>query len=284
MSWTGRKLFYSYLFPNRGTSYVGDLDKSSLYSGDITVGSDVEIGKNAELFQIDVYEKGFFIDFKKTAVWSKTVFNGPVFADKYGEIEKIRGFTLNTNITNLTKDDVRLSHRFGATSQDEAGEDALAINLGGLATTQYSYIFITFKIKLNTVFAEKLNDKDNTVTGTALGDRMNGKDGKDTLDGAGGDDQLIGGKGDDRLTGGEGDDQFIFDRYSSDIVTDFNKVKDDDDRLGLAGIPEIGDYKDLVDNHMTQKGANVVIDFGNGETATILGVTIKEIGREDVLV
>ncbi|MDH6268509.1 Ca2+-binding RTX toxin-like protein [Rhizobium sp. SG_E_25_P2] len=282
MSWTGRKLYYAYYYPNKYTGYEGNLDKNSLYSGDVTVGDDVEIGKNATLFQIDLYEKGFFVDFKASAVWTERVFNGLMFADKYGALERIAGFTLNTNIRGLNERDIQLTHAYGVTSGNAKGEDALYIDLGGVATTSHSYIFITFKMKLNTTFANDLDDKNNLVTGTALGDRMNGRAGRDILNGSGNDDVLIGGKGDDRLTGGVGDDRFVFDRFSSDTVTDFNERRGDHDILDLSGIAAIHDYKDLVDNHMTQKGKNVVIDFDNGETATILGVSLKEIGRDDV--
>lgn len=284
MSWTGRKLYYAYLYPTKFTSYQGNLDKNSLYSGDVTVGEGVEIGKNASLFEVDLYDKGFFIDFKAKAVWSDKVFNGPVFADKYSVLERIAGFTLNTNIRGLDERDIRLDHSYGATKQNPIGEDALSINLKGLSTDSHSYIFITFKMELNTKFSAPLNDGANTVSGTALGDKMDGKGGNDVLNGLAGDDMLIGGKGNDRLTGGAGDDQFIFDPFSNDVVTDFNKVKGDHDHLALAAISAISDYKDLVDNHMTQKGKDVIIDFGNGHFATILGVTLKDIGPGDVWV
>lgn len=284
MSWTGRKLYYAYLYPDKFTSYQGDLDKNALYSGDVTVGADVEIGKNASTFQVDLYDKGLFIDFKAKALWADKMFNGPVFADKYGVLERIAGFTLNTNIYGLDASDIKLDHSYGATKQNPVGEDALSINLKGLATDSHSYIFITFTMELNTKFSAPLNDAANTVSGTALGDRMNGKGGNDTLNGLAGDDLLIGGKGNDRLTGGAGDDQFIFDTLSNDVVTDFNKIKGDHDELALGAISAISDYKDLVDNHMTQKGKDVIIDFGNGHFATILGVAIKDIGRDDVLV
>jgi Ca2+-binding RTX toxin-like protein len=282
MSWTGRKLYYAYLHPNKYTSYEGDLDKNSLYSGDVTVGDDVEIGKNAALFQVDFYDKGLFIDFKSNAVWTNRVFNGPMFADKYGALERIAGFTLNTNIHGLNEEDIRLTHAYGASKQT-TGEDALYIDLGGLATSRHSYIFITFKVELNTTFDRALNDRDNTVSGTALGDRMNGRAGRDILNGSGSDDVLVGGKGDDRLTGGAGDDTFVFDRFSSDTVTDFSDGKGGHDLLDFSRIAAIRDYRDLVDHHMTHKGDAVIIDVGNGEHATLLGVSIREIGRDDVL-
>jgi Ca2+-binding RTX toxin-like protein len=284
MSWTGRKLSYAYLYPNKFTSYQGDLDKNSLYSGDVTVGPDVEIGKDAALFQIDFYDRGFFVDFKKSTAWTETAFNGLMLADKYGVLERIADFTLHTNISGLTRRDVTLTHNFGATKQNPQGEDALSIDLGGHATTRHSYIFITFQMELNTTFSAALDEKNNVVSGTALGDKMNGLGGNDRLNGLAGDDMLIGGKGNDTLTGGAGDDQFVFDRYSSDVVTDFDKVKGDHDVLVLTGIPAIGDYKDLLANHMTQKGGDVIIDLGAGHTATILGVLIKDIGASDVLV
>jgi Ca2+-binding RTX toxin-like protein len=284
MSWTGRKLYYAYLYPNKNTSYQGNLDKNSLYSGDVTVGSDVEIGKNASLFQVDLYDKGFFIDFKAKSVWSDKVFNGPMFADKYGVLERIAGFTLNTNIRGLNEHDIKLDHTYGATKQNPIGDDALYINLKGLSTDSHSYIFITFQMELNTKYSAVLDSGNNKVSGTALGDKMDGKGGNDILNGLAGDDMLIGGKGNDTLTGGAGDDQFIFDPLSNDVVTDFNKLKGDHDHLGLAAISAIGDYKDLVDNHMTQKGKDVIIDFGNGHFATILGVAIKDISHSDVWV
>ena len=44
---------------------------------------------------------------------------------------------------------------------------------------------------------------------------------------------------------------------------------------------EITDFQDLIDNHMSQVGADVVIADGLGNTITLLGVTLSDLDAVD---
>ncbi|MDA8707977.1 hypothetical protein N9M10_01245 [Hellea sp.] len=59
---------------------------------------------------------------------------------------------------------------------------------------------------------------DDSITGDAAANRLEGRDGNDTLDGAGGNDRLLGGDGDDTIFGGDGVDT-IFGQDGDDILS-----------------------------------------------------------------
>lgn len=123
------------------------------------------------------------------------------------------------------------------------------------------------------------------LKGNAGDDRLKGGAGRDRLDGGGGDDVLKGGAhrdrlngqaGDDRLTGGGGPDRFIF-RASggNDTITDFT------DDLDTLVFRKLGSTAEIL-THATQVGADVLFDFGGGDTLTVLDITISALG-DDIL-
>ncbi|GAA6199962.1 hypothetical protein [Aquicoccus sp. SU-CL01552] len=135
---------------------------------------------------------------------------------------------------------------------------------------------------------------DDTLLGGAGRDRLKGNAGDDTLRGGPGrdilksgrdDDRLFGGAhrdrldgqaGDDRLTGGGGADRFIFrDSGGQDTITDFT------DDLDVIVFRDLGDSADILD-HATQRGADVLFDFGGGDTLTVLDTTIDALS-DDIL-
>lgn len=92
------------------------------------------------------------------------------------------------------------------------------------------------------------------ATGNALANRIVGNAGNNVITGGGGNDQL---------TGGAGNDTFVFARgFGNDVVTDFNAATDTLQFQGYA----------RGSMHLTQVGANVVIDFGGADSITLLGV------------
>ena len=122
------------------------------------------------------------------------------------------------------------------------------------------------------------NDK---VFGGTGRDNINGGDGNDLLLGRGGFDVLNGGAGDDILEGGIQADQFIFeDEFGNDTITDF-AATNNAERINLSAVNAISDFQDLIDNHMSQIGADVVIDDGLGNTITLLGVTLSDLDAVD---
>ncbi len=119
------------------------------------------------------------------------------------------------------------------------------------------------------------NDGDDIIKGGAGNDVLRGNDGDDTLDGGAGNDELRGGLGTDVFTGGTGSDRFVFNNNQGDnTITDFTI---NEDLIDLSGVSAIANFSDLVENHLTQAGANAVIDDGAGLRITLTGVDIANL-------
>jgi Ca2+-binding RTX toxin-like protein len=109
-----------------------------------------------------------------------------------------------------------------------------------------------------------------TIDGGAGNDIIFGSGGSDTLLGGNGNDTLGGGGGPDTLTGGIGNDTFVYGPGGgADTVTDFTIGGDRINLAAFAGIHSLGDVLALA----TQVGADTVLNFGAGNTLTLLGVT-----------
>ena len=131
---------------------------------------------------------------------------------------------------------------------------------------------------------------DDMLYGGAGRDVMFGGTGRDTLEGGadddflagrGGFDILNGGAGNDTLEGGVQADQFVFeDGFGLDTITDFAALNNAE-RIHLTDVSAITDFSDLINNHMSQVGADVVIDDGLGNTITILGVNLADLDAAD---
>ncbi len=109
---------------------------------------------------------------------------------------------------------------------------------------------------------------------------MNGDEHADTLYGGSGDDVLNGGSGNDVLTGGLGSDTFVFrSGYGNDVVQDFVAGAGTDDAVDIVGMG----YTDLasVMANATQSGTDTVIDFGNGDILTLVGVDKASLHADD---
>jgi Ca2+-binding RTX toxin-like protein len=142
----------------------------------------------------------------------------------------------------------------------------------------------------NDIFAESgfsgmiqyLQRGNDQVTGSTVGEALDGWDGKDVLRGDGGDDYLLGLAGNDRLFGGEGNDRLYGydgnDRMTGDAgsdifvfsgVTGKDVIADFDARGG-------GDKQDHLDIRSSEtfsisKGnGDVTISFGDGDSLLLL--------------
>ncbi|MBO6784328.1 MAG: tandem-95 repeat protein, partial [Alphaproteobacteria bacterium] len=153
---------------------------------------------------------------------------------------------------------------------------------------------------------------DDTLTGGAAGDILNGAggndtlvggleddlllggDGNDTLSGSAGDDVLVGGTGDDTLTGdsgddflfgGEGDDLYDFENGSGDdTVADFQAGAGTDDRIDVGDFG-FADFADLLAAADDGNGANAdtVIALDSDDSVTLIGVRIADLHEDDFL-
>ena len=112
-------------------------------------------------------------------------------------------------------------------------------------------------------------------------DYIFGGTGNDTIFGGNDNDTLNGGAGDDTFNGGAGSDQFIF-NGGADTIVDFDAL-DDNEQINLAPMSDITDFTDLIANHATQDGTDVIIDAGSGNTLTLRDVTLGALDAEDFL-
>jgi Ca2+-binding RTX toxin-like protein len=129
---------------------------------------------------------------------------------------------------------------------------------------------------------------DLNATGNALANRLDGTSGANTLDGGagndllyglGGSDTLIGGTGNDKLFGGTGGDTFVFAAGSgADLIVDFNAVEDflDFTAYGVTTVAEL-------DPFATDVGTNLVVDFGSGNTVTILNTQFAQLSEDSIV-
>ncbi|MEP2784069.1 MAG: calcium-binding protein, partial [Pseudoruegeria sp.] len=106
------------------------------------------------------------------------------------------------------------------------------------------------------------------------GNWMYGGSGKDRLFGEDGADKLFGGGGDDIMVGGEGADTFhFFENYGNDVITDFeNNV----DKINLRNFDFITTLEDAR-GYAERIDGNVIFDFENGDTLTILNTSINAV-------
>lgn len=130
----------------------------------------------------------------------------------------------------------------------------------------------------------KGDDGNDTLFGQTGKDKLYGGAGNDTLKGGSGNDVLGGGADDDTLTGGKGIDKFIFSTgHGSDTITDFVATGTQHDSLNLRGLASVTDWDDLAAEHMSQVGADLVIDGLNGDQIVLLNVNISDLDQSDVL-
>ncbi|MBD3663793.1 calcium-binding protein [Sulfitobacter aestuariivivens] len=140
------------------------------------------------------------------------------------------------------------------------------------------------------LFGETGND---LLYGQSGADRLFGGVGNDRLDGGTDNDRLLGGAGFDTLIGSTGNDvmagnfnadRFVFadfgGGFGQDTITDF-AATNDFERIDLSRVTTIVNLFDLLSNHTTQTGANVVIDAGGGNTITLLNVDMGDLDAFD---
>lgn len=120
------------------------------------------------------------------------------------------------------------------------------------------------------------------VYGGAGRDQLFGNAGNDLLYGGADNDRVDGGSGNDRLTGGAGGDIFVF-SPGRDIATDFNAAQSGE-KIDLSSVVSITGFNDLMSGrHIRQSGDNAVIDDLGGNTLTLLGVDLTDLGANDFL-
>lgn len=112
--------------------------------------------------------------------------------------------------------------------------------------------------------------ENDTINGNVGNDSIQGDAGNDSLMGGDGKDTIVGGAGADTLKGGSGEDSFVFSLgHGADRVLDF---KDNVDTLTFH--TNLGNSSvSAALAEATQVGRNVVFNFGDGDTLTVLNIT-----------
>ncbi|OLP54490.1 hypothetical protein BJF92_03525 [Rhizobium rhizosphaerae] len=119
-------------------------------------------------------------------------------------------------------------------------------------------------------------------TGNSLANQLHGNEAANTLKGMGGNDLIWGHGGNDILTGGAGIDTFFFATGDGrDTITDFKATGREHDVLDLKGLASITSFSDLVANHMTQTGKDVLIDGLEGDSILLKNVKLAQLDKSD---
>jgi len=102
---------------------------------------------------------------------------------------------------------------------------------------------------------------DFTGIGNDLANTLIGNGGNNTLIGGDGEDILRGGRGNDVLIGGADKDEFHFARGTGmDVISDYAWAND---MIYLDGLKGATDYADMMANHVSQKGNDLWITYGD---------------------
>lgn len=134
-------------------------------------------------------------------------------------------------------------------------------------------LFQVYSTKGVDALLSKMLAGNDTIQGTLFGDSLLGLKGNDKISGGFGDDDIQGNKGNDRLTGGAGADTFLFFKGDGkDVITDFDAKGSGHDLIGITA-----------DEHYTIEAAghNTLIDFGHGDTITLLSVNFHDVSSHD---
>ncbi len=128
-----------------------------------------------------------------------------------------------------------------------------------------------------------------TNSGDAAGDvytsieGLEGSNFADSLTGDSAANTLNGAKGDDTLTGGAGDDTFVFGTgRGADVITDFTAGAATEDVIALSLGASFDTFAEIA-AAAVQVGADTVIDFGGGDSLTLIGVTPSALHADDFL-
>lgn len=121
------------------------------------------------------------------------------------------------------------------------------------------------------------------LRGDTGNDAINGGSGNDNIRGNFGFDTIEGGTGNDTLSGGGNADIFVFSgSFDHDLISDFD-VFNGTEAIDLTDVNNITSFNDLMSNHLTQSGANAVINAGAGNTITLEGVNMADLTASDFI-
>jgi len=161
------------------------------------------------------------------------------------------------------------------TTSASYGSDVLSVEIPGYGTVDIN------------VSVPRVDATGDTGNDTLLGDNgangLFGLAGMDIINGAGGNDLIVGGIGNDTLSGGAGNDTFVFALGDgNDIITDFS-AGGVEDSIDLTGLNAFAGFADVMASAQ-QVGADVVLDFGAGDSITLGGTLLADLTVDDFLI
>jgi Ca2+-binding RTX toxin-like protein len=183
----------------------------------------------------------------------------------------LNGGAGNDTLAGLSGDDVLLGG---------AGADVLDGGAGTGDFVSYAGSAISVKVRLWNGTGERGDAQGDQlfnfegVIGSSFNDSIVGADGvAEFFIGGGGNDVIYGGTGSDTYTYSPGGDR--------DIIGDFTAGSNTDDKIRLVGFGDAFNTFAEVLAAATQSGANVVIDFGNGDVLTLANVQRSALHESD---
>jgi Ca2+-binding RTX toxin-like protein len=166
----------------------------------------------------------------------------------------------------------------------------------GYDTLDFSAVGGVVQVNLNTLIVtgsagtDALADRFEAVIGSAYNDALNGSLladalegglGNDSINGKDGADWISGGRGNDTITLGAGNDTFKFiTGDGADTITDFAAGSGLGDVIDFTGVSLVHSLADLM-ARASQVGAATFIDFGAGDTITLLNVDRNILAAND---
>lgn len=132
----------------------------------------------------------------------------------------------------------------------------------------------------DTMYGEEGNDR---LFGGPGNDYLDGGEGNDIFYAGAGFDTIVGGLGDDTMQGNFNADRFVFaNGHGNDVIQDFD-ANNDFEKIDLSAVSAIVNFSDLIVNHSSQVGGNVLIDTGGGNSITLNGVTLADLDAVDFI-
>jgi hypothetical protein len=174
--------------------------------------------------------------------------------------------------TTATFSGAQLTGNTIAVNESADGTTELVINVASGATVNFSDLtFAAF------TGGNAFDDGQDIVTinGAAGGENITATDIADVI---------VAGAGTDTLTGGTGDDTFIYQvGDGTDTIIDFVAGAATDDRIDVSDFGAAFDTLAEIQAAATDNGANTTIDFGGGDTLTLLNVNKGNLHDDDFI-
>lgn len=215
----------------------------------------------------------YFFKTEGTGPSNKHTFNGGSGTDTF------YGQGLNTSHTiNLTKGYVYVA---GTVERDKliSIENVTAYNGTSVVGSHGDNVISASGNYSYTLKGNKGND---SISGNSLADTLYGGAGNDQIRGYGGNDTIHGDPGNDKMWGGSGSDTFVFKgQFGKDRINDFDAL-DPSEKIDFSGVGGITGFNDLINNHATQNGTNVVIKVGNNKV-TLVDVYLSDLDSGDFI-